>query len=323
VKAVTRFAYGLPEQVLAVREVDPPTIGNGEVLVRVHAAGVNAGDVAVVRGTPYLVRPAYGLVRPRRPVIGQDLAGTVDRVGARVTRFRPGERVFGGGRGTFAELAAAPERRLAPMPDGLGFESAAAVPTAGLTALQGLRDAGGVGPGRRVLVNGASGGVGTYAIQIAKSLGAEVTAVCSPPNVEQARALGADQVIDYTREDFTRLTGRFDVVFDNAANRSISETRAVLAPGGILVPNGGRLDTRWLASVPRMLGAAASSIFGRTKTRLHAQTWDPDDLTILAGMLSAGTVRSVIDRAYPLAGAGDAVAYLAAGHARGKVVITV
>jgi NADPH:quinone reductase-like Zn-dependent oxidoreductase len=321
--ALTRSAYGPPDRVLQVVDTEPPSVGAAEVLVRVHAAGVNAGDIALVRGSPYLIRPAYGLVRPRRTVVGQDLAGIVERVGAKVTRFRPGDRVFGGGFGTFAEYAAAPERRLAHLPTGLPFEDAAAAPIAGLTALQGMRDAGGVRAGHRVLVNGASGGVGTYAVQIAVALGAEVTAVCSTPNVDQARSLGAARVIDYTIEDFTESAERFDVVFDNAANRSLSATRSVLATGGTLVPNGGKLDSRWLANVPRMLGAVTASLFIPSKVRLHAQSWDPDDLDVLGGMLEAGTIRSVIERRYPLAHGAEAVAYVAGGHARGKVVITV
>lgn len=322
-RALARSAYGPPARVLRVVDIEPPSFGAGDVLVRVHAAGVNAGDVALVRGSPYLIRPSYGLMRPRRSVVGQDLAGIVERVGAKVTRFRPGDRVFGGGFGTFAEYAAAPERRLAHLPAGLPFEDAAAAPIAGLTALQGMRDAGGVRAGHRVLVNGASGGVGTYAVQIAVALGAEVTAVCSTPNVDQARSLGAARVIDYTVEDFTESAERFDVVFDNAANRSLSATRSVLATGGTLVPNGGKLDSRWLASVPRMLGAVSASLFTPSKVRLHAQSWDPDDLDVLAGMLEAGTVRSVVERRFPLADGVEAVAYVAEGHARGKVVITV
>ena len=198
-KAITRSEYGSPLNVLELKDVDMPVIKDDDVLVRVHAASVNAADPAQVRGKPYLIRPVYGMRRPKRPFVGQDVAGTVDRVGAKVTRFGPGDEVFGGGVGTFAEYAAAPEKRLALKPAGLSFDEAAVLPVAGLTALQGIRDAAGVEEGDKVLINGASGGVGIFAVQVAKALGAEVTAVCSTRNVEQARSIGADQVIDYTK----------------------------------------------------------------------------------------------------------------------------
>ena len=323
VKAIVRERYGPPEEVLELRDIDLPTIGDGEVLVRVSAASVNAGDAAIVRGSPYVIRPVYGVTRPRRRVIGQDLAGTVERVGAKVTRFSPGDEVFGAGFGSLAEYAAAPEKRLARKPDGLGFDTAAAVPIAGLTALQGLRDAARVEAGQRVLINGASGGVGTYAVQVAKALGAEVTAVCSTRNVDQARTIGADHVIDYTKEDFTAGAARYDVVFDNAASHPLATTLWVLADGGILIPNAGMLDRRWLANLPRMLGAATSTVFSRRRARLAAQAWRPDDLLTLGEWIEAGTVSPVIERTYPLSEAPDAVAYMGEGRARGKVVITV
>lgn len=323
VKAIVRERYGPPEEVLELRDVDVPTIGDGDVLVRVTAASVNAGDPAIVKGSPYVIRPAYGVRRPRRQTIGQDLAGTVERAGAKVTRFSPGEEVFGGGLGSFAEYAVAPHKRLAPKPAGVGFDAAAAVPIAGLTALQGLRDAARVEAGQRVLINGASGGVGTYAIQVAKALGAEVTAVCSTRNVDQARSLGADHVIDYTEQDFTAGAARYDVVFDNAGSHSLASTLRVLTDRGILVPNAGMLDRKWLASLPRMLGVAAGTVLGRKRARLSAQTWRPDDLPTLGEWIKAGTVSPVIERTYPLHEAPAGVAYVGEGHAQGKVVITV
>ena len=322
-KAIMRSEYGFPLNVLELKDVDMPVIRDDEVLVRVRAASVNAGDVAQVRGSPYIIRPAYGMRRPKRPFIGMDLAGTVERVGAKVARFGPGDEVFGGGLGTFAEYAAAPEKRLALKPDNLSFDDAAVLPVAGLTALQGIRDAAGVEEGQKVLINGASGGVGTFAVQIAKTLGAEVTAVCSTRNEEQARSIGADHVIDYTKEDFTKGVERYDVVFDNAASHSLADTRNVLTDKGVLIPNAGLLDNQWLASVPRMLGAVLSSVFSRKRAKIAAQAWSSDDLAALGQLIETGKVTPIIDRTYPLAEAAQAVAYVGEGHARGKVVIAV
>ncbi|HUF14402.1 MAG TPA: NAD(P)-dependent alcohol dehydrogenase [Acidimicrobiia bacterium] len=322
-KAITRSEYGSPLNVLELKDVDMPVVKHDEVLVRVHAAGVNAGDAAQVRGTPYIIRPVYGMRRPKRPFIGQDVAGTVERVGARVARFSPGDEVFGGGFGTFAEYAAAPEKRLALKPGSLSFDDAAALPVAGLTALQGIRDAAGVEEGHKVLINGASGGVGTFAVQIAKALGAEVTAVCSTRNIEQARSIGADHVIDYTKEDFTKGVERYDVVFDNAASYSLADTRKLLTHKGVLIPNAGLLDSKWLASVPRMFGAVLSSVLRRKRAKISAQTWNPDDLTALGELIEVGKVTPTIDRTYTLVEAAQAVAYVGEGHARGKVVIAV
>ena len=322
-KAITRTEYGSPLNVLELKDVDIPVIKDDEVLVQVHAASVNAGDVAQVRGSPYIIRTAYGMRRPKRAVIGMDVAGTVERVGDRVARFSPGDQVFGGGVGTFAEYAAAPEKRLALKPASLDFDDAAVLPVAGLTALQGIRDAAGVEEGHTVLINGASGGVGTFAVQIAKALGAEVTAVCSTRNVEQARSIGADHVIDYTKEDFTRGEERYDVVFDNAASHPLADTRKVLTETGVLIPNAGLLDSKWLASVPRMFGAVLSSLFSRKRAKIAAQTWKSDDLTALVELIEAGKVTPIIDRTYPLTEAAQAVSYVAEGHARGKVFITV
>src|SRR5918993_515759 len=253
-KAVAQDKYGSPE-VLELRDIDKPEIGEDEVLVRVHAAGVNPADWAIMGGLPYIARPVYGLRKPKNAVRGTDVAGAGGAVGAVVTRLRPGDEVFGwcgGLGGAFAEYAAASEEALAPKPAGLTFERAAAVPMAGLVALQALRDHGGVRTGQRVLINGASGGIGTFAVQIAKALGAEVTGVWSTRNVAMVRSIGADHVIDYTREDFTHKDRRYDFILDNVANHSLSELRGALTPTGTLVPNGGDFDNRWFANGGRV-----------------------------------------------------------------------
>lgn len=323
VKAIARSVYGRPLDVLELRDVDPPTLQPDQVLVEVRSTSVNAGDLAIVWGTPYVIRPVYGLRRPRRQVIGQDLAGAVVDVGEKVTGFRSGDEVFGGGFATFAELATAPADRLALKPADLSFDDAAALPIAGLTALQGIRDAGGVQPGSRVLINGASGGVGTYAVQVAKALGAEVTAVCSTRNVDQSRKLGADRVVDYTVGDFTELGMEWDVIFDNAASKSLAETRRVLAPRGVLIPNHGNLRSRWLGSLPRMTGAMMTMAFSSQRAGLHAQSWKSHDLAHLGDLVVSGEISPRIDRTYDLAQAPEAIVYVGEGHARGKVVIRV
>ena len=322
-KAIARSVYGLPREVLEFRDVPLPEVKPDQVVVRVRAASVNAGDLAIVWGTPYAIRPVYGIRRPRRRVLGQDLAGVVESVGKGVVGLEPGDEVFGGGLGTFAELEAAPADRLAPKPDGLSFEEAAALPIAGLTALQGIRDAGRVEPGQRVLINGASGGVGTYAVQVAKILGADVTAVVSTGNVDQTLELGADRVIDYTKEDFTRLNEEWDLIFDNAASKSLSATRSVLARRGVLVPNHGNLRSRWLASLPRMAAVATTMAFSSQRAGLHAQSWKAEDLAYLGDLVVTDQLEPLIDRVYDLSQGAEAVAYVGEGHARGKVVIQV
>jgi NADPH:quinone reductase-like Zn-dependent oxidoreductase len=323
VKAVLHERFGAPRQVLDLKDVDPPRLGDKEVLVRVRAASVNAGDAAVVAGMPYIIRPVYGFARPRKRLFGSDISGVVEEVGWEVDGIEPGDEVYGKGEGAFAEQVVARPGRIAPKPSNLSFEESAALPVAGLTALQGLRDAAGLSPGQKVLINGASGGVGTFAVQIAKTLGAEVTAVCSTGNAETARSLGADRVVDYTVEDFTKTGERYDVVFDNAASRSLSETRMLLTPRGILIPNNGNLHSRWLASLPRMIGAMAMFLFFSQRARMSPQTWDHDDLVTLKDLVEAGKVKPVVDRVYQLAQTAEAVEYVGEGHARGKVVITV
>jgi NADPH:quinone reductase-like Zn-dependent oxidoreductase len=314
-KAIVYDRYGPPD-VLALREVEQPAVKDDQVLVRVHATSVNPADWHIMTGTPYLARLSAGLRRPKVQIPGIDLAGRVEAVGGKVTRFRPGDEVFGTGASTFAEYAGAPEDGLAPKPANLTFEQAAAVPVAGITALQGLRDKGRLQPGQKVLIIGASGGVGTFAVQLAKALGAEVTAVCSTRNVELVRALGADHVIDYTQEDFTQGGPRYDLILDNAGNHSLSKLRRALAPTGRLIPNSGS------AGLGTFITAFVSSPFLRQQGRPYLSVPKLKDLTFLKELIEAGKVTPAIDRTYPLSDAADAFRYLGNGHARGKVVIT-
>jgi NADPH:quinone reductase-like Zn-dependent oxidoreductase len=271
---------------------------------------------------PYLARLVMGLRYPKDRRIGVDFAGTVEAVGSRVTRFKPGEEVFGGATGALGEYVCVRERRAAAKPARLGFEEAAALPIAGVTALQALRDAGKLQPGQEVLINGASGGVGTYAVQIAKVLGATVTGVCSTRNVALVRSLGAERVIDYTREDFTRTGKQYDLILDNVANRSLSELRHVLKPGGRYVVVGGGTG-RWIDPLPRVVASWVMSRFTRQDLSFFLASMDGDDLGTLAGLVDAGKVKPVIDRRYPLSQAQEAIRYLEGGHARGKVIVTV
>jgi len=322
-KAVVQDRYGPPGEVLATRDLDEPVPGRKQVLVEVKAASVNGGDAALVKGMPYVIRLGTGLTRPRRGLPGNDISGVVLAVGEDVSGLSPGDSVFGKGEGAFAEVVVAHQQRIVVKPEGVSFEQAASLPVAGLTALQGLRDAADVQPGQRVLVNGASGGVGTFAVSVAKVLGAEVTAVCSSRNVEMAWSLGADHVIDYTEDDFLDTDTEFDVVFDNAASRSLSETRNVLTRRGVLIPNNGNLHSRWLASLPTMAAAVVSSPFVSQSIKLNVQTWNRDDLTEMGRLVATGQVSPYIERTYGLAETGEAVEYVGEGHARGKVVITV
>ena len=314
-KAIVQDRYGGPEA-LELAEIDRPPLGDRDALVRVHAASIHFGDQMIMRGKPKLFRPIYGFGKPRSRVPGLDIAGTVEAVGTGVTRFGPGEEVFGTCTGALAEYVGTPEDKLERKPSNLTFEQAAAVPTSGLAALHGIRDAGKVQPGRKVLINGASGGVGTFAVQIAKALGAEVTGVCSTGNVELVRALGADQVIDYTQEDFTQGGPRYDLILDNAGNHSLSALRRALAPTGRLIPNSGS------AGLGTFITAFVSSPFLRQQGRPYLSVPKLKDLTFLKELIEAGKVTPAIDRTYPLSDAADAFRYLENGHARGKVVIT-
>jgi NADPH:quinone reductase-like Zn-dependent oxidoreductase len=326
-KAIRFDRYGPPE-VLQLRDVDMPAVGDNDVLVRVRAASVNPLDWHFMRGSPYLVRMLTGLSRPRAGAarLGADMAGSVAAVGKNVTEFRPGDEVFGGldGRGTLAEyLSIREDAAVLAKPAGLTFEHAAAVPVAGGTALQALRDKGHVQPGHKVLVNGASGGVGTFAVQIAKAFGAEVTGVCSTQNAETAASIGADHVIDYTREDFTRARGQYDLLVDIAGNRTLAESRRVLVPKGVLVGVGGPNKGGWAGPLGRSVRMVLLSpaVSQRVVFFLARQT--KKDLAVLRELLDTGKITPVIDRAYPLSDAPAAIRYLEQGHARGKVVVTV
>ena len=330
-KATVRNTYGSPD-VLELQEVEKPDLADDDVLVRVRAASVNRGDWYSLTGTPYVARMQLGLLKPKTNRLGVDFAGTVEAVGRDVTQFRAGDEVFGGGEGAFAEYvcvrAAAPLRRsfpsfiVAPKPANLAFEEAAAVPVAALTALQGLRDKGQIQLGQQVLINGASGGVGTFAVQIAKALGAEVTAVCSTRNVELVRSLGADHVIDYTREDFTRSDQRYDLMLDVAGSRSWSECRRILNPQATLVMVGTPMGNPLigpLSIVKVHLAALRSS----QKVVFFVANMNKPDMEVLRELLEAGKVTPVIDRRYELSQIADALRYMGEGHAQGKIVITV
>jgi len=324
-KAIVQAKYGTSE-VLDLRDIAKPEIGDSEVLVRVRAAGVNPGDWAIMGGLPYIARPVYGLGKPKNRVRGTDVAGQVEAIGGAVTRFRPGDEVFGSSRqlgGAFAEYAAVSEDALAPKPTNLTFEQAAAVPMAGYVALQALRDHGKVKAGQRVLVNGASGGIGTFAVQIAKSFGADVTGVTSTRNVDMVRSLGADHVIDYTKENFTRTGQRYDFILDNVANHSLSDLRRALAPQGMLVPNGGGFDHRWIASGGRLISAKVSFAFVSQSLATFIVSPKQENLVLLTELIESGKVTPVIDRTYPLSETRQAIDHVGRGHARGKVVVTV
>ncbi len=315
-KAIVQNGYGSPA-VLSIKEVEKPAIKADQVLVRVHANSINAGDYFTMRGSPWLVRFSVGFPRPKDYILGWDMAGRVEAVGSAVTQFRPGDAVFGAVNHAFAEYVVTPAANLAPMPANLSFEQAAAVPTAGLTALQGLRHEGKVQPGQKVLINGAAGGVGTFAVQIGKALGAEVTGVCSTRNVELVRSLGADHVVDYTQEDFTRGERRYDLILDNAASHSFGDLRRVLTPQGIILPNSGHGGMRYV------IASFALAPFVRQLGRMYVAQASGANLAALAELIEAGKVTPVIDRTYPFAEIPAALGYAAEGHARGKVVITV
>jgi NADPH:quinone reductase-like Zn-dependent oxidoreductase len=322
-KAIVQDTYGSTD-VLELRDIDKPEMANDEVLVRVHAAGVDRGVWHVMTGLPYPIRLAgYGLRAPKTPVLGADVAGVVEAVGKEVTRFQPGDAVFGIGEGAFAEYARAREDKLAPKPANLTFEQAAVVAISGLTALQGLRDHGKVRPGQKVLIIGASGGVGTYAVQLAKAFGAHVTGVCSTTKVDMVRSLGADHVIDYTREDFAEGEQRYDVILDIGGNASLSRLRRALTPKGTLVIAGGETGGRWLGGTDRQLRALLLSRFIDQKLTTFVSRGNREDLIALKELIESGKITPVIDRTYPLTEAPKAIRHLEQGHARGKVVITV
>ncbi|MGB3050633.1 MAG: NAD(P)-dependent alcohol dehydrogenase [Polyangiales bacterium] len=322
-KAIVQDTYGSAD-VLELRDIDRPEVGDDEVLVRVHAAGVDPGVWHLMTGLPYLIRIAgYGFRAPKSPVRGNDLAGRVEAVGKNVTEFQAGDEVFGNSDGTFAEYASAKANKLALKPTNISVEQAAAVPTSALTALQGLRDHGEVQPGQRVLIVGASGGIGTFAVQLAKAFGAEVTGVCSTTKVDMVRSLGADHVIDYVRDDFEQMPQRYDVILDMAGNRSLSTLRRALTPEGTLVIVGGEEGGRWLGGTDRQIRALLLSPFVRQRLRTFIAKEGAEDLLVLKELIESGKVTPVIDRTYELREAPDAIRYLDEGHARGKLVLSV
>jgi NADPH:quinone reductase-like Zn-dependent oxidoreductase len=326
VKAIVRDRYGSPD-ILELTDIDKPEPGDDEVLLRVHAASVNPADWHILRGAPYIARMQFGLRKPKDRVLGCDVAGRVEAVGKNVTMLQPGEEVFGSpfmhGLGAFAEWVCISEDLLAPKPAALSFEQVAAVPLAASTALQGLRDQGRIEPGHEVLIMGASGGVGTFAVQIAKSFDAEVSGLCSTRNLEMVRALGADHVIDYTQEDFTHSGHKCDLIFQLAGTLSPSECRSALTSKGTLVISSGESDGRWIGPVDRVIKALVLSPFVSQKMASFTVKPNREDLQLLKQFIEDGSVTPVIDRTYPLAQVPEAIRYLEEGHARGKIVITV
>lgn len=322
-KAIVIDRYGTPD-VLHLEEVPSPVPSDGQVLVRVRASSVNPYDWHFLTGLPKLFRPTFGFRRPKFRILGADLAGQVEAVGQAVTRFHPGDEVYGiTAAGAYSEYAAVAEADLVPKPASLTFEQAASLPMAGLTALQALRDKGKVAPGQRVLVNGASGGVGSLAVQIARSMGTQVTGVCSTANVDLVRSLGADRVVDYTRDDFTTGPERYHLIFDNVGNRSLAEYRRALEPRGIYLASYGQPEHTWLGPIGILARMALVSPFVSQKMITFTSRPTTADLLALTGLVEAGSLKPVVDRAYPLAQVPDAFGYLAQWHARGKVVITI
>jgi NADPH:quinone reductase-like Zn-dependent oxidoreductase len=320
-KAIVYTEYGPPD-VLQFTEVAKPIPKDDEVLIQIHAASVNPLDWHFMRGTPYIVRILAGLRKPKVTRLGVDVAGHVEAVGKNVTQFEPGDEVFGACKGAFAEYVCASEGSLVLKPTNVTFEQAAAVAIAAFTALQGLRDKGHIQPGQKVLINGAAGGVGTFAVQIAKSFGVDVTGVCSTRNVGMVRSIGADQVIDYTQEDFTKSGQRYDLILDMIGNHSLSDCRRALTPEGTLVLVGGPDEGRWLRPLTGMLKPVVLSRFVSQNLVMFLARRSKEDLIIMQELLEAGKVTPVIDRSYPLSEVPEAIRYLEEGHAQGKVVIT-
>lgn len=322
-QAVVHDGYGSPD-VLRFDDVDVPIAADDEVLVRVVAASINPGDWDVLRGSPYILRPMTGFRKPRSRILGLAVAGQVESVGAGVRGLQRGDEVYAGiGRGGFAQYARVPQASCALKPRNLTFEQAAAVPVAGTTALQALRDVAQIRSGQNVLINGASGGVGTFAVQIAKAFGADVTGVCSAKNADLVRSIGADHVVDYSREDFTRIGVRYDLIFDNVGNRSLSDLRRALKPSGILIPNSNKGSGRWIGGyVRRAMTALVVSPFVSQKLKPFAATEKAEDLAALAQLIESGQITPVIERTYPFRDTADALRHYGGGHTKGKVVIT-
>ena len=320
-KAIVTHSYGAPD-VLRCEEVEKPTAREGEVLIRVRAASVNPLDWRLLKGRPLVLRIPLGLRKPKDARVGRDVAGQVEAVGKSVTQFKPGDEVFGTCRGAFAEYACGPESSLVLKPEKVTFEQAASVPVAGLSALQSLRDKGRIQSGQKVLINGAAGGVGTFAVQIAKSFGADVTGVCSTRNVEMVRSIGADRVVDYTREEFTKGAERYDLILDCVGNLTLSECRRLLNPDGKCVMVGAPHDARALSLMFSLIQPLVLSRFGSRKYIPFIARMNKEDLAIIGELIAAGKVKPVIDRRYELTEMPEAVRYLEEGHARGKVVMS-
>jgi NADPH:quinone reductase-like Zn-dependent oxidoreductase len=320
-KAAVYGRYG-PSDVVQMKDVEKPVPRDNEVLIKVRAASVNPQDWHFMRGTPYILRIQAGLRKPKDTRLGVDVAGQVEAVGGNVTQFRPGDEVFGSCRGAFAEYACTSESALVMKPDNVTFEQAASVPVAALTALQGLRNKGQIQPGQKVLINGAAGGVGTFAVQIAKSFGADVTGVCSTRNVDMVRSIGADHVVDYTQEDFTKSGQRYDLFFDCVGNHSLSACRGVLTPKGVYIAVGGPSGRWMIGPLTRAITAPVLSRFVSQKLVMVLAKPNQKDLTIVRDLIEAGRATPVIDKRYRLSEVPDAIRYLEEGHARGKVVIT-
>jgi NADPH:quinone reductase-like Zn-dependent oxidoreductase len=320
-QAIVHSRYGPPDA-LELKDIDKPVVTDDAVLVRVHAAAVGKGDWLTVRGLPYVARLRYGLPKPKHPVPGFDVAGRVEAVGSNVTRPQPGDEVFGWCDGAFAEYASVPQSQLAPKPTNLTFEQAAAVPISGFAALQALRDTGGVQPGQTVVIIGASGGVGSFAVQLAKAFGAEVTGVCSTKSVDLVRSIGADHVIDYTQQDFTRTGQRYDLILEMAGNRALADLRRALTAKGTLVLVGGS-GGRWFMGTGRTLRAVALSPFVGQRLRSFFSKPRGADLVVLQKLLEAGKLTPVIDRTFPLSETPEAIRYVGERSTQGKTVITV
>jgi NADPH:quinone reductase-like Zn-dependent oxidoreductase len=319
-KAIVYSNYGSPD-VLKCEELEKPTAGDTEVLIKVRAASVNPLDWHFMRGTPYFVRIMAGLRQPKDKRLGVDVAGQVEAVGRNVTHFKPGDAVFGSCRGSFAEYACTSESTLAIKPDNVTFEQAASIPVAAFTALQGLRDKGQIQPGQKVLINGAAGGVGTFAVQIAKSFGADVTGVCSTRNVDMVRSIGANRVIDYTQEDFTKSGRRYDLILDCVWNHGLLACRRVLTPKGIYIAVGGSSGRWMIGPLARAITAPVLSRFVSQNLVMVLARPNREDLAVMHELMKAGKVTPVIDKRYRLSEVPEAIRYLEEGHARGKVVV--
>ena len=321
-KAIVQGKFGPPKDVLEIKEIDKPVVGEDEALVRVHAASIHIGDYYTIGGLPYVMRPMFASMRAKNRVPGTDIAGIVEEVGTNVSRLQPGDEVIGSYKGAFAEYVSFPEESLALKPTNLTFEEASAVGVSAFAALQALRDHGKVQPGQKVLITGASGGVGTFAVQIAKALGADVTGVCSTRNVEMVRSIGADHVIDYTQEDFIEGEFRYDLILDNVGNHSLSDTRKALTPTGKLLANGAPVGG-WFGGLKGPISAFVSSLFVRQQGRPFLSMPNPEDLASLRDLAEAEKITPIIDKTYSLSETPDAVAHVGEGHSQGKTIITV